>query len=249
MRARRCLPVYGGTDAGPRPDTRDAVYAAAQSGVAPRAIVERIGAGIDQTIAAIGAQGFPGGEPACARGCAHCCHQRVEVTPPEVVAIAGHLREHWSEDGADPVATLDDLARRLDHVADRMRARQSHRDPVRCAFLDDAETCTIYAARPLACRRGHSLDAAICRAVLEDPALDVVVPDNATIAWNTAAIVIGYREGFVHAQRPLAAYELCGAAAIALRTPDLEARFLAGEDVLAPARTKTEAEVAALLDG
>ena len=244
---RRCLPVYGGADVGPRPDTRDAVFAAVTSGVAARTIAERVGAGVDQIVAAIGARGFPGGTPACARGCAHCCHQRVEVTPPEAIAIAAHLREHASEESG--AADVEALAARLDEVAAQMRARESHRDPVRCAFLDDGGTCTIYAARPLACRRGHSLDAAICRAVLEDPALDVPVPDNPAISWNTAAIVIGYREGWVRAQRPLGAHELCAAVAIALRTPDVEARFLAGEDVMAAARTKTEAQVAALLDG
>src|SRR5262249_59809588 len=34
----------------------------------------------------------PDRPPACRAGCAHCCHQAVGVTPPEVFAIFDHLR-------------------------------------------------------------------------------------------------------------------------------------------------------------
>lgn len=237
----RCLPLYGGTDAGPRPGTREAVFGALGNGWSPARVADVVGLGIDETVGTIAKHGYPGGTPACARGCSHCCHQRVEVTAPEALAIAKHLRETWDDDARAVLAT------RLDETATRMRERASHRDPVACAFLAHDGTCLIYTARPHACRRGHSLDAEVCRVAKEDPTSQVLIPDNTTLSWNTAAVILGYREGFARAQRPLGALEMNAAVAIASGESDAEERWMRGEDVFAPARTKTEEEVVAVL--
>lgn len=107
----------------------------------------------------------PDRPPACRAGCAHCCHQAVGVTPPEVFAIYEHLRASRTPDEltalAETVAVADDQTRGM-AAADRL----SPRFP--CPFLIDAR-CSIYEARPLSCRGTNSLDAAACERNLRDP--------------------------------------------------------------------------------
>jgi len=107
----------------------------------------------------------PDRPPACRAGCAHCCHQAVGVTPPEVFAIYEHLRASRTPDElmaiAEIVRIADDQTLGLS-AADRL----SPRFP--CPFLVDAR-CSIYEARPLACRGTNSLDAAACERNLHEP--------------------------------------------------------------------------------
>jgi len=105
--------------------------------------------------------------PACRAGCAHCCHQAVGVTPPEVFAIHAHL--HATRTPAE----LEAVMRRVRDADDRTRgisAADRLSPDLPCPFLhvDDAR-CTIYEARPLSCRGTNSLDAAACERTLRDP--------------------------------------------------------------------------------
>jgi hypothetical protein len=113
----------------------------------------------------------PDRPPACRAGCAHCCHQTVAVTAPEVFAIHAHLRATRTPD------ELDAFAGRIRAVDDRTRGmatldRVSPDFP--CPFLVD-ERCSIYEARPLACRGTNSLDASACERSLHDPATRAAV--------------------------------------------------------------------------
>lgn len=87
-------------------------------------------------------------DAACAQGCSDCCHIRVEVTRWEAEQIARERGLH-------------------------MRAVRGSADEQdvfgrSCGFLSEGR-CTIYEARPLACRLHHSIgpDATMC-----DPAVD-----------------------------------------------------------------------------
>lgn len=233
----KLLPIYGGIDAGVRPVAREQVHAAIGLGMRPSEIARQIGRALDDLVSRCA-------PPACTRGCGWCCHQRVDVTAPEVFALAAHLRSTLDEQAlaalhARLVATAADLA--------GVSSREHHLRRVRCALLDDAMACSAYAARPLGCRRGHSLDAEICRAVYDEPGLSATVPADATLSWNTGALILGFREGYAHRDRALDTYELNAALSLAL-PEDLEPRWLAGEDVLAPARTHDAAEIARLLN-
>ena len=87
------------------------------------------------------------------------------MTPPEVFAIYEHLRASRTPDElmaiAEIVRIADDQTLGLS-AADRL----SPRFP--CPFLVDAR-CSIYEARPLACRGTNSLDAAACERNLHEP--------------------------------------------------------------------------------
>ena len=108
----------------------------------------------------------PDRPPACRSGCAHCCHQAVGVTPPEVFAIHEHLRATRAP------AELAAVVRRIRAADDRTRGMTSAErlsPDLPCPFLVD-ERCSIYEVRPLACRGTNSLDAAACERTLRDPA-------------------------------------------------------------------------------
>ncbi len=74
----------------------------------------------------------------CASGCDRCCHQRLTVTSVEAAAIRAHA------------ATLTSGERAA------IAAAATAADAGRCAALDDAGRCRIYAARPIVCR-SHGL--------------------------------------------------------------------------------------------
>jgi len=107
----------------------------------------------------------PDRPPACRAGCAHCCHQAVGVTAPEVFAIHDHLRATHTPD------ELAAVVRRIHEADDRTRGMapaQRLSPELPCPFLEEAR-CTIYEVRPLSCRGTNSLDAAACERTLREP--------------------------------------------------------------------------------
>jgi Fe-S-cluster containining protein len=101
---------------------------------------------------------------ACAASCSYCCHMPVHLTAIEALAVAQHA-----------VDTFDETAR--EHAAQRLastaasiaemdeHAFKNSRTP--CALLGKDGTCTVYAARPLACRGFHSTSVDVCKASFE----------------------------------------------------------------------------------
>jgi Fe-S-cluster containining protein len=75
-----------------------------------------------------------GADLQCSTGCSDCCHTRLTVTGVEAAAIRAEL-ETWA------------AARR-----EALAAQAAAAAPDRCAALDPAGRCAIYAARPLVCR-------------------------------------------------------------------------------------------------
>ena len=126
-------------------------------------------------------------------------------------------------------------------------------DRIRCALLGDDGACTVYPARPMACRRAHSTDASICAAVHAEPTLEARIPYAHTLQWNASALVLGWLEGCAHAGRPPHHYELHAALAIALADEDAERRFVAASgpdlepDPLGTARSRDPDELSRVL--
>ena len=157
---------------------------------------------------------------ACRQGCAHCCSQRVTVSPPEAFFVAAQLR-------ARPEALPA-----VENGAARMRAlagTRSH-EAIRCPLLAGA-LCTVYAARPLACRGFVSLDVNACIAFERAGRPNVAMPAG------IIEILYCCRMMLVAAQRLLGlkegAYEMNEAVAAALAQDGAESRWLKGEAVLA----------------
>jgi hypothetical protein len=96
-------------------------------------------------------QGLAGGVRLwCGPGCSNCCTLAVNATLPEALAIAAKLEPAWREGLAETAARIMAHAR---HCADARDFLAGYRQAVGpCPFLDGRGNCTIYSARPLACR-------------------------------------------------------------------------------------------------
>ena len=81
----------------------------------------------------------------CQSGCAGCCQDGLSVSPLEAAAIRKYL------DGL-PAAERQRIASRARAQGTTHTEHRGDPDERRCVFLDGAERCAIYPARPLVCR-------------------------------------------------------------------------------------------------
>lgn len=96
-------------------------------------------------------------KPPCRPGCAFCCYIQVEAMVPEVILI---LRRIWSKPRKvrDAILAAAREAAPVVHtmsVADRCEAK------IPCPLLWEGQ-CSIYAVRPLSCRRFYVADRSYC---------------------------------------------------------------------------------------
>ena len=106
---------------------------------------------------------------ACKRGCSHCCYQSVLISAPEAELIGKRI-------GVKP--------RRFEGVRERDDIESGYHNP--CPFLKD-DACSIYAHRPLPCRKQFNLDrdALLCELV----GLDGTVPYADLRDYDTVALM------------------------------------------------------------
>ena len=84
---------------------------------------------------------------ACAPGCSHCCRKLEIVTDaPTVISLAFHARQGYS-------------AAQFAAFEDRLAALESRP----CVFLID-DRCSLYGARPVACRSFNAMHVDLCAA-------------------------------------------------------------------------------------
>ena len=85
---------------------------------------------------------------ACEAGCASCCHAWLSVSVLEAAEVRAALA------ALDPA----ERARVRERGIHELARDEAGADDPRCAMLDDAGCCSVYAARPLVCRtQGHAL--------------------------------------------------------------------------------------------
>jgi len=164
---------------------------------------------------------------ACKEGCSYCCSVPVDVSAPEVFAIAEHLKATRSKD------ELDALRHRIDDYLER-HAGLSHQDRrmarVVCPLLE-SNRCSIYRVRPLSCRGWNSYDVEQCKRDYEAPVkaggIEVFAPQfKAAQAVKKGVRVALEAAGLEHKKMNLVA-----ALKIALETEDTLKRWLSGEGV------------------
>ena len=106
---------------------------------------------------------------ACRAGCDFCCRGPVGVQAHEVLLAADYVMTHFS-----PAETAAVVERAAQHrartsglgAADQARLSQA------CPLLRDGQ-CSIYEARPEACRAHHASDSRVCAAYLADPTVPI----------------------------------------------------------------------------
>ena len=165
-------------------------------------------------------------ELACTLGCNYCCHQRVEVRPYEAFVLADHIRARMT------ASQQLDVKRRLAANSARiapLAPLQHTQAGIACALLIDG-ACSVYAARPAACRKYYSLSVDTCRSAYEKPAEPLVGPledDNLRLAGN--AVALGFAKGVEESGRDANRYELHTALLEALENPKAARRYRGGK--------------------
>lgn len=170
---------------------------------------------------------------ACAAGCSYCCHVHADVTVPEVLAITRHLEATWSEPSLR--ALRERLARHVARV-EHLRDEERWAAKIPCALLDDAGRCSIHAARPLRCRAFNARSVEPCREAFEGSP-DAAPARIPRLDRAHDAAEAGYDAALIDAGLSAAAHRLEGALLLALDDPEAGARWLAGEDAFARARS------------
>lgn len=177
----------------------------------------------------------------CKAGCVFCCYHHVECLGAEVFYIAEHVRSTWS------TAAREALLDRLRHAirrADGKRRFDYYKEHIRCPLLGKDDRCGVYDQRPFACRAYTSFSVARCRKKFEKREDLGIERDRFTKDLNGGVqkgLMVGLFEAGLHS----GVYSFNEALLIALEQPDAAERWLAGEDVLAPAKLY---EVAAIED-
>jgi Fe-S-cluster containining protein len=127
---------------------RDAVEAGAGSAARVDALLSAVRARIGVALA-------------CRSGCSACCHFRVAARPDEVFRILAAI----------PAGRRERIAARARANADALFRKTEQGRMVAnlpCALLEDGR-CSVYEARPHACRAHHAVDREGCDAALAEP--------------------------------------------------------------------------------
>lgn len=156
------------------------------------AFIDTLHANVDKVVAMELSSGPP---VHCKVGCAHCCSLRVEVTDPEALRIAAQLSTLAAVD-------LQALSGRLQENAQARKQQPGQIVECRpCAFLRN-KLCTIYAVRPAACRKAHSLSLVACETFATE------IPQNLALLVKCETLVAGTRAGYVANSLPASTIEL-----------------------------------------
>jgi Fe-S-cluster containining protein len=160
---------------------------------------------------------------ACARGCAFCCHQPVKVSAAEAFFLAGQIRER-----PDAAAAVREAAGQLSG-----RRADAHRVPwLRCPLLDQADSCSAHAVRPLACHSYVSINVNDCMmsypqpgtGTVREPALYGDLRNSCRMILQASLRLNGLSD---------AHYEMNAALCLVLETENAEKRWLRGENIFA----------------
>ena len=160
---------------------------------------------------------------ACERGCHYCCHLRVEIRPHEAFVLAEHIAGRFSN--ADRAATITRIEANLQRIAP-LSAAAHVRAGIPCALLDEQGTCSVYDARPAACRKYYSVSVSTCRNAFlatSAPLTGELEDEAVRLAGN--AVALGHAQGLEDAGFDAALYELHHALLKALTDPKAVKRY------------------------
>lgn len=158
---------------------------------------------------------------ACRAGCGTCCHVPVGVQAHEVLLAAEYIQTRFPP--GDLEAVIDRFAAHRAAFAGRtMDERAALKTP--CAVLRDG-SCSIYEARPEACRSHHSRNLDGCRSNLESglDIVDVLIPE---IRGRMFAVMLGIDQAATEAGFDSHAYDFGSAMHEALTNSLCAARWM-----------------------
>lgn len=162
-------------------------------------------------------------QPACSKGCSHCCHHKVGVTMPELIAIVVHL-EAESERREVVRAKAAELAKNPLIFSDTEKPRAR----IPCALLDEDGSCGVYEVRPIPCRSWLSWDVQSCKRHLDgegEPQAIVAAARSGRLIQQALVKVMAEQQRGPHL------VELTAGLDIALNVPGAIESWIAGEPV------------------
>ena len=162
----------------------------------------------------------------CVKGCAFCCHVSVTATAPEIFLVANTLRQQHKDDFGAVLTRVRSADAKTRGMTSMERAKQR----IPCALLAD-NLCSVYSARPGACRGFTSTSVKSCERGFNGENVQIDTP----AVWTSvrSAHKQALWAALSAAELPTESYEFHHALLIALETPDAEIRWLAGEDIFA----------------
>ena len=165
---------------------------------------------------------------ACQPGCAFCCMQPVGIALAELPPLVAFVCSRFeSDDLADLQSALS--AQWESTVA--LRDRASFRGM--CALNRDG-LCTVYEARPVACRGCHSFDVDACRKTYAEGSSESSIPFSLRRVGLGLALKFGQQAAFHRQGLGSAVYDLAGCLSHALAHPDSLERMLQGDQEFEP---------------
>jgi uncharacterized protein len=201
-------------------------------------MIDRVVAMAEDLHARLASEQPPPNPLACRQGCDHCCHwYEVSATPLEALRIADHVNQTFDADARR------ELIDRVHSVTEEKKRfpPSGPRPSFRCPLLVDG-ACSVYHVRPFVCRAFNSYDVTSC--------VELIVSGNAddsgtsTIEGyaHTHKIMIsalrGFRLGVAARGLSPDMHDLALALGIAFDEPDAARRWLAGEPLFRPARSR-----------
>lgn len=159
---------------------------------------------------------------ACRKGCSHCCHIWVDASPPEIFYAVKTMHPDHKRSAVVEVEEACAIT--------QGKSFDDRGQLVTPCPLLQGDLCGVYEARPINCRTAVSADSGVCeRSYLQVSGEDIPTP----FVWM--ALRQGYGvalEGaMVNAGLASENREWNEALKLTLADPDIEARWLAGEDV------------------
>ncbi|MBC7951854.1 MAG: YkgJ family cysteine cluster protein [Rhodospirillaceae bacterium] len=155
---------------------------------------------------------------ACCSGCSWCCCLVLLVEAPFVLWLADTLRAR-----ADP-ASLAALGHNMTLEGGA------------CPLLADDGRCQTYDTRPLVCRAHSSIDADACARQFADEDVIIESRGGQSAIWHAMAVGLAEAMNAAGLGRDTALH-FRRAMVVALAMPDASARWAAGEDIFAVARS------------
>jgi Fe-S-cluster containining protein len=168
---------------------------------------------------------------ACRPGCYFCCHNQIEVTPPEALLLGDYVAQHFSAEAKGQLAERIERAIRLKTGRSKHEVAESRRQ-LPCPCLLEGR-CAVYLVRPLVCRAMHALNAGQCEASLAGQDLRPVA-HYAHRQVFIRSLAQGLLEGCRALGCQAGALDLAWALRDCLAQPEAAERWLKGEQVFTP---------------
>jgi Fe-S-cluster containining protein len=102
---------------------------------------------------------------ACQPGCYFCCHNQIELTPPEALLLGDYVEQNFSD------REKRQLRERIEGAVNLKTGKTpkevaGSRQQLPCPCLTGGK-CSVYPVRPLVCRAMHALEVGQCEASLK----------------------------------------------------------------------------------